>query len=147
MSLAAGSQDKAMPGRARAVDSGRDLVRTVKELAEGLGLTVRTEVRVGRRLWGAVRKIDVVAADLTTRRTLGLECKYQGGQGSAEEKIPATVDDIAAWPIPGIVVFAGAGFSTNMRQFLLSTGKAVALEDLEDWLRLYFGLLDNPHWE
>lgn len=129
-----------MPGRARATTSGRDLVEQVKALAESLGLSVRTEVRVGRRLWGAVRRIDVVVTDRATRRTLGIECKFQGGPGSAEEKIPATVNDIAAWPIPGIVVIGGAGFSPNMRQFLISTGKAVDLDDLRDWLGLYFGL-------
>ena len=74
-------------------------------------------------------------------RSLGLECKYQGVGGSAEEKIPATIQDIAAWPIPGLVVFAGGGFSDNMRSYLHSTGKAVALEDLESWLRLF---LDCP---
>ncbi|MFN8559130.1 MAG: PD-(D/E)XK nuclease superfamily protein [Dehalococcoidia bacterium] len=132
-----------MPGQARATASpGRDLVAQVAELAVRLGLSVRTEVRVGRRLWGAVRRIDVVLTDPATRRTLGLECKFQGGAGSAEEKVPATVNDIAAWPIPGIVVIGGAGFSANMRQFLISTGKAVDVEDLEDWLRLYFGLDD-----
>lgn len=132
-----------MPGRAQASSSGRDLVNQVKELGQHLGLNVRTEVRVGRRLWGAVRRIDVVITDPANRRTLGVECKFQGGAGSAEEKIPATVSDIAAWPIPGIVVIGGSGFSSNMRQFLISTGKAVELSDLEDWLRLYFGLPDG----
>ena len=77
------------------------------------------------------------------RRSLGVECKFQGGSGSADEKIPATISDISAWPIPGLVVFAGEGFSRNMRSYLLSTGKAVDFEDLEDWLRLYFGI-DEP---
>ena len=130
-----------MPGRARATVSGRDLTQRVVALAEALGLEVRTEVRVGRRLWGAIRRIDVVLVDPATRRTLGIECKFQGVSGSAEEKIPATVDDIAAWPIPGIVVISGAGFSPNMLHYLISTGKAVELDDLEDWLRLYFGIL------
>lgn len=129
-----------MPGRATSTASGRDLVQQVLSIAERLGLTCRTEVRVGRRLWGAVRRIDVVLTDTDTRRTIGIECKFQGSAGSAEEKIPATVNDIAAWPIPGIVVIGGHGFSANMRQFLISTGKAVDLEDLEDWLSLYFGL-------
>ncbi len=129
-----------MPGRARAVETGRDLAVAVKETADRLGLEVRAEVRVGRRLWGAVRKIDLVLTDATTRRTLGIECKFQGEKGTAEEKIPATIQDITAWPIPGIVVFDGKGFSINMRQFLISTGKGVELEDLDDWLRLYFGL-------
>jgi hypothetical protein len=62
------------------------------------------------------------------------------GWGSAEEKIPATIQDISAWPIPGIVVFAGAGFSQNMRAYLYSTGRAVALEDLQPYLELFFGI-------
>lgn len=75
-----------------------------------------------------------------TRRTLGIECKYQGQPGSAEEKIAATIRDIEHWPIPGIVVIDGPGFSRNMESYLVSTGKVVRFEDLEDWLRLYFGL-------
>ena len=39
-----------------------------------------------------------------------------------------------------LVVFSGTGFSVNMRSYLHSTGKAVGLEDLEAWLRLFFGL-------
>ena len=46
-------------------------------------------------------------------------------------------------PIPGIVVFAGQGFSDNMRAYLHSTGKAVAYEDLQGWLTLFFGLPDG----
>jgi hypothetical protein len=131
---------RAMPGRAIAVSNGTSLRNAVVTLAEGLGLKTDVEVDVGRRLWGARRKIDVVVTDPATRRRLGVECKYQGAQGTAEEKIPATVEDIRSWPIDGIVVFAGAGFSLNMKGFLLSTGKAVELSDLEVWLRLYFGL-------
>lgn len=129
-----------MAGRARATAQGHSLETKVSRLAEGLGLSVRTRVSVGRRLWGAVRIIDVVATDPTTRRTLGIECKAQASRGSAEEKIPATVDDIRAWPIPGIVVFEGTGFSANMRHYLYSTGKAVEFSDLEEWLRLFFGI-------
>lgn len=73
-------------------------------------------------------------------RNLGVECKYQGTQGTAEEKIAGTIEDIRAWPIQGIVVFAGEGFSSNMRAYLISTGRAVELEDAKKWLELYFGL-------
>lgn len=134
------AEERRGSGRQRSTLSGQQLADEVKQLAERIGLSVRTEVRVGRRLWGAERRIDVVLTDPSTRRMLGIECKYQGGAGSAEEKIPATVADIAAWPIPGIVVIGGSGFSANMRQYLISTGKAVDFEDLEDWLRLYFAL-------
>jgi hypothetical protein len=129
-----------MAGRATAVRSGDDLVRDVAELAVGLGLQVRTQVRVARRIWGAVRKIDVVLTHVETRRTLGIECKFQREKGTAEEKIPSTIQDIAAWPIRGLVVFAGEGFTPNMRSFLIASGSAVEFDELRDWLLLYFGL-------
>ena len=128
-----------MPGRAAAVKSGKILEEDVLKIAESLGLEVKRQVKVGRRIWGAERKIDLILRD-TSKRRLGVECKYQGSTGTAEEKIPAVIKDIEAWPIDGLVVIHGEGFSANMKAFLLSTGKAVYLEDLETWLRLYFDL-------
>ncbi len=129
-----------MPGKSTAVESGNDLRDRVADAGRALGLEAATEVAVGRRVWGARRKIDVVLKHPETRVSLGIECKFQGTTGSAEEKIPATIQDIAAWPIRGIVVYTGAGFSQNMESYLLSTGMAVELRDLKRWLELYFGL-------
>lgn len=128
-----------MPGRASAPESGKMLEQQVAAVAERLGLRTDTQVRVGRRIWGAERRIDIIVSGPEGKR-LGVECKFQGSGGSAEEKIPVVIDDINAWPIDGIVVFEGDGFSPHMRGFLLSTGKAVQLDDLDVWLRLYFGL-------
>jgi hypothetical protein len=69
-----------------------------------------------------------------------VECKFQDVRGTAEEKIPATLKDIQAWPIRGLVVYAGKGFTANMESYLLSTGMVLELSDLERWLQLYFGL-------
>ena len=129
-----------MPGRKKATGAGTDLRRRVARLVRALGLEAREEVRVGRRIWGSLRHIDVVATDPASRKAIGLECKHQSEPGTAEEKVPALIRDIEAWPIPGLVVFDGAGFSANMTTYLHSTGKAVLFEDLEDWLRLFFGL-------
>ncbi len=129
-----------MPGMGQAVQSGRDLEDQVAEIAIKLNLSVDRQVTVGRRIWGARRRIDVVLKHPETRVSLGLECKYQGRSGTAEEKIPATVEDIRAWPIRGLVVFSGEGFSEHIKSFLHSTGMAVELPDLEKWLELYFGL-------
>lgn len=129
-----------MAGKAAAVESGTQLQDQVVALGERLGLEAEKEVVVGRRIWGARRRIDVVLRDRETRRSLGIECKYQGTKGTAEEKIAGTIEDIKAWPIRGLVVFDGEGFSPNMRAFLLSTGMAVELCDAEKWLELYFGL-------
>ena len=120
--------------------SGTELERACAELGEQLGLEVRQQLTVGRRIWGARRRIDLVLTDRELRRSLGIECKYQSRKGTAEEKIAGTIEDIAAWPIDGIVCFTGPGFSEHMRSFLLASGKAVELADLETWLRLYFVL-------
>jgi hypothetical protein len=129
-----------MAGGDYAVKSGRTLETQVIEVARRLGLLVRHQVKVGKRIWGADRHIDVVITEPESRQSLGVECKYQGSQGSAEEKIPTTINDIDAWPIPGIVVIYGGGFSDRMRAYLYSTGKVVDLEDLETWLTLFFSL-------
>jgi len=129
-----------MAGGAKAVASGDELAKAVCALGTKLGLEVREQFKVARRVWGAERRIDVILKDPKTAKTLGIECKFQGVGGTAEEKIPATIQDIAAWPIDGIVVFSGEGFTENMKSFLVSTGKAVHLDDLDPWLRLYFGL-------
>jgi len=128
-----------MPGRNTAPHGGKTLENRVEELAKKLGLESRRQVKVGRRIWGPVRNIDLVVWKDPSRR-LGIECKFQKDPGTAEEKIPTLIQDIAAWPIDGIVVFEGEGFSDNMKAFLLSSGKAIQFEDLEMWLRLYFGL-------
>lgn len=129
-----------MAGTAKAVESGADLRNQVAALGVELGLEASIEVEVGRRIWGAKRRIDVVLRHPETRKSLGIECKYQGTQGTAEEKIAGTIEDIRVWPIRGLVVFSGEGFSLNMKAYLLSTGYAVEFEDARKWLELYFGL-------
>src|SRR3974390_717154 len=114
-----------MPGKSLAVANGDELVKAVAELARGLGLECREQAGGARRIWGAVRRIDAVITHPQTRKTLGIECKFQGVLGTAEEKIPSVINDIAAWPIPGLVVFDGAGFTENMKRFLIYTGHAV----------------------
>jgi len=128
-----------MPGGAAANQEGKRLEEMVADVAAKLGLTIKREYKVGRRLWGRIRRIDVILIDEETGKTLGVECKRQVGQGTAEEKLPATIADMNAWPIPGILVFDGKGFSAEIKSYLYSTGKAVAFEDFEDWIRLYFG--------
>ncbi|MEO8178075.1 MAG: PD-(D/E)XK nuclease superfamily protein [Deltaproteobacteria bacterium] len=129
-----------MPGGAAAVTSGDALCKEVAALGLRLGLLAREQFKCGRRIWGAERYIDVVLTEVSSRRRLGIECKYQGTAGSAEEKIPAIISDITAWPIPGLVVFSGLGFSENIKSFLIASGRAVELDELEPWVQLFFGL-------
>ncbi len=127
-----------MPGRGKAVETGAELQRAVIELGERLGLDVEKEVIVGKRLWGASRKIDVVLKESHSRTILGIECKAQKSAGTAEQKIAATIQDMEAWPIRGLIVYSGPGFSDQMKAFLLASGKAIEFDDLEAWLKLYF---------
>ena len=83
-----------MAGRALAVQNGDGLTKAVVGLGQELGLEAREQVRVARRIWGAERRIDVVLIHPVSRKTLGLECKFQSVVGSAEEKIPATITDL-----------------------------------------------------
>jgi hypothetical protein len=129
-----------MSGKAKAVENGNQLRDAVAAIGTELGLVADIEVKVGRRIWGAKRSIDVVLKDSSSRVSLGIECKFQATKGSAEEKIPPTIKNIEAWPIRGIVVYSGEGFSSNMQSYLLSTGMAVELCDVKKWLELYFGL-------
>lgn len=129
-----------MSGKKTAVQSGNALKQQVAALARQLGLKADMEVKAARRLWGQRRYIDVVITDQNSGKRLGVECKFQSVPGTAEEKIPAVIEDIAHWPIPGIVVIDGKGFSPNMQGYLMSTGKVIWLDDLEEWLCLHFGL-------
>ncbi len=129
-----------MAGKGKAVKAGDKLAKEVVEIAKHLNLETREQFRCGRRIWGAERKIDVVVTEPTLRKRLGIECKAQDSKGTAEEKIVATIQDMDAWPIAGLLVFTGEGFSDKMRSFMIASGKAVGLEDLEPWLRLFFGL-------
>ncbi len=62
-----------MPGRSTAPRAGDALRERVAALGRNLGLEARTEVRVGRRIWGAERFIDVVLMQRETRLSLGVE--------------------------------------------------------------------------
>ena len=54
-----------------AVASGAELEAAVREVGGHLGLQTRRQVKVGRRLWGAERYIDVVMTLTESGRRLG----------------------------------------------------------------------------
>ena len=122
------------------IESGRDLERAVVRAGEALGLEAETQVALGQRIWGRDRRIDVVLTRRDTGVMLGVECKFQRVSGSTEEKILATISDIGAWPIRGLVVVHGDGFSPDFKAFVRSSGKAIEFAELDTWLRFYFGL-------
>ena len=122
------------------IETGADLERAVAMVGEALGLEVEQQVVMGDRIWGPRRHVDVVLSKPDTQRMLGIECKYQRVKGTVEEKIPLTIEDIEDWPIRGIVVLHGEGFSRDFRPFLKGRGRIVEFRRLAEWLRFYFRL-------
>jgi hypothetical protein len=120
--------------------SGKDLEKIVPEIVETLGLKAHTQFKLGHRIWGAQRHVDVLVEHPTTHARLGIECKFQASRGSADEKLFSVRDDIATWPIRGIVVYAGEGFDPRFINILHAQGIGVALDDLPTWLCCYFNL-------
>lgn len=124
----------------RDTSSGKRLEDKVEALSKSLGLECKRSVRLGNRIWGRKRVIDIVITNGDRTKRIGVECKFQSQSGTAEEKIVAVIQDMAAWPIPGIVVYDGQGFSEGFSAYLTSTGKAIRFSDLETYLKLFFNL-------
>lgn len=122
------------------IETCGDLVKAVMELGKNLGLETKEQYPAGKRIWGSNRKIDVILLNPQTRKVLGIECKFQKTLGTTEEKIPSVIEDIKAWPIYGIILYGGEGITQNMKSFLISSGRALEIDELESWLKLYFGL-------
>jgi hypothetical protein len=86
------------------------------------GLKVYREVRVGKSIIGKNRCIDVFC--IRENDAFAVECKYQESPGTVDEKIPYALDDLAALPMPGCIVYAGRGFSDGVLHMLNAAPRA-----------------------
>lgn len=91
----------------------------------GRGIYVRREVDLGMSVIGKRRRVDLLLVEETTAKGVVIECKFQGGGGTADEKIPYAIEDLRALPIPGILVYGGPGFSTGVIHMLQACDIAV----------------------
>jgi len=85
------------------------------------GIQVYDEVNVGTSIIGKQRRVDLLLLHPDSGRALALECKYQDSSGTADEKIPYTLQDLAALRLPSAVVYAGRGFSEGVLHLLQSS--------------------------
>ena len=74
------------------------------------GIDVYEEVNVGTSIIGKQRRIDLFVL-AKTGRALAVECKYQDSSGTADEKIPYALQDLAAQRLPGLIQPTGLGLS------------------------------------
>lgn len=88
------------------------------------GLAVYREVSLGKSIIGKNRRVDVFAVHNESSKALAIECKVQTTSGTADEKIPYTLQDLAAMHVPAFVVYAGPGFSEGVLHLLRSSERA-----------------------
>ncbi|MCA9534519.1 MAG: hypothetical protein KC593_12600 [Myxococcales bacterium] len=97
------------------------------------GLSIFREVGFGQSIIGKKRRLDILAVHDPSQRVLAIECKYQGSQGTVDEKIPYTLQDMEAVRVPSLVVYAGDGFSAGVVHLLAASPLAAyALPQLPD---------------
>ncbi len=82
------------------------------------GLSVYREVSLGKTIIGKNRRVDVLAVHEPSQEALVIECKYQASQGTVDEKIPYTLQDMDALRVASCVAYAGEGFSQGVRHML-----------------------------
>lgn len=93
----------------------RDLIATyLFSNYQSAGLTVYTEVSLGKTIIGKDRRIDVFVVRESDNRALAVECKFQDSQGTTDEKIPYALQDLGALWVPGCLVYAGEGWSKGV---------------------------------
>ena len=82
------------------------------------GIQVFEEVNLGTSIIGKQRRVDLFILHPAERKAFALECKYQDVSGTADEKIPYTLQDLAALRMPSAVAYAGIGFSEGVLHLL-----------------------------
>jgi len=125
--------------RGQRTSTGASFEDEVAKVIDRLGLSYLRQVKMGVSILGRRGVTDFLVYDCAGK-SLGIECKYQQTSGSAEDKLVHTITDFDARPVNHILVFGGEGFSKNIRGYLLSTGKAVELSQLRNYLVFYFAL-------
>jgi hypothetical protein len=124
--------EKPLTGREYADLIGAYVVRNF----ERRGVAVYREVFIGKSIIGKNRIIDILVIDEARRDGLAIECKYQSSQGTVDEKIPYALDDMRAMRMPGIIVYAGGGFSPGVLHMLRASDMAAYCMPGKDLLPL-----------
>ncbi len=117
----------------------------------GHGLTVFTEVSIGKTIIGKDRRVDIFILREADNKALAVECKFQGTQGTTDEKIPYALQDLEALWLPGCLVYAGEGWSkgvlhtleaSRLAAYCLPTtkGQSAETKEMDHIIGAVFGL-------
>lgn len=85
------------------------------------GIAVYEEVGLGTSIIGKQRRLDLLVLEPGTGKALGVECKFQDSPGTVDEKIPYALNDLKTQRLPGVIAYAGGGFSEGVLHLLQSS--------------------------
>ncbi len=105
-----------------------------------LGLDYRRKLTVGKTIYGKDREVDVLFRDSRNGNRLAVEAKYQRVTGTADEKLPYAVLNLATLPLPGVIVYGGGGFHQGALHWLCANTRATDIARLAEWLTVFFAL-------
>jgi hypothetical protein len=88
------------------------------------GVKVYREIKVGKSIIGKNRCIDVFCLSEKAGTAFAIECKFQDSEGTVDEKIPYSLDDLQAMPMAGCIAYAGKGFSSGVLHMLRASTRA-----------------------
>lgn len=113
------------------------------------GVEVYDEVNAGTSMIGKQRRLDLLLLHRDSGRALALECKYQDTSGTADEKIPYALQDLATLRMPAAIVYAGTGFSMGVLHLLQSSEMAAYCLPGENMRRVARkkGEIDSGTWQ
>lgn len=113
------------------------------------GVEIYDEVSAGTSMIGKQRRLDLFLLHRDSGRALALECKFQDTSGTADEKIPYTLQDLATLRMPAALVYAGSGFSMGVLHLLQSSEIAAYCLPGESFQRIARkkGEIDSGTWQ
>ena len=92
------------------------------------GIAIYTEIALGKTIIGNKRNVDVFVVREADQRALAIECRFQGSQGTTDEKMPYALADLDALWVPGCLVYGGTGWSPGVLQMLRAARRAAFCE-------------------
>ena len=120
--------------------SATEFERLIALIGGALGLDYRRRLTVGKTIYGKDREVDVLFRDARNGNRLAVEAKYQRVTGTADEKLPYAVLNLATLPLPGVIVYGGGGFHQGALHWLCANTRATDIARLSEWLTVFFAL-------
>jgi hypothetical protein len=102
------------------------------------GIKVYKEIFMGKSIIGKKRRVDLLVVNEIQNKAIAIECKYQSVSGTADEKVPYTLEDARAMQMDCYVVYGGDGFSAGIVHMLEASELACFAEPKNENLQDFF---------